>query len=95
MSAQALFDSAWPMAAMAVLGLGFGLAYFAALRRSVAQLAGAGSWLLPAALGAGRLGAAVLLFVLVARHGAAALLATLAGFLIARSIAVGRARSLR
>lgn len=70
--------------AMAPVGFAFGLVYFAALRRSVARLAAIRlatdrSWLEPVALTLGR-------------WGAASLLATFAGFLLARAFAVRVAR---
>lgn len=77
---------------MTVLGIAFGLAYFAALRRTVARFATGGGWFVPVALTLGRIGLAVLLLGLAAKLGAVALLATFAGFLIARTLALRAGR---
>lgn len=79
-------------AAMAAAGFVFGLAYFAALRQSVAALAAGADWWRPAALTLGRIAAALVFLVLAAKLGAAALLAALAGFLAARAAALRAAR---
>lgn len=82
------------VAAFAAIGAAFGLAYFAALRVN-ARLYLAGTGLGPPfALHVARLAAAALLFWVSARQGAAPLLAALAGFLVARLIAVRPARRL-
>lgn len=76
-----------PTAAMAAAGLAFGLAYFAALRRTVLLL-GSGGRLGPAALSLGRIAAAVIFLGLAARFGAVPLLAAFLGFLLARALAL-------
>lgn len=74
---------------MAPVGFGFGSAYFATLRAGcVRLLAGRRGALV---MTGARLLATVTLMTWVALRGAAALLALLAGFLLARSLAVGRA----
>jgi hypothetical protein len=77
---------------MTVIGVAFGLAYFAALRRTVSLFATRSGWLLPIALTLGRIGLAVLLLGLAAKLGAVALLATFVGFLIARTLALRAGR---
>lgn len=79
------------VAAMAAAGFAFGLAYFAALRRSVAWLAAGSGWWRPAALTLGRIAAALVFLVLAAKLGAPALIAAFIGFLAARAAAL-RAR---
>jgi len=76
-----------PGAALAV-GVGLGLAYFAALRWTVSLYAAGGGWRVPAMLTLGRIAAAAGIFGLAARLGALPLLAAFLGFLIARSIAL-------
>ena len=76
------------LAALAGAGLLLGLAYFAALWRTVALLAGGSSWLAPVALTVGRLAGAVALLAAAVRWGAPDLLAVFAGILLARLIAV-------
>jgi len=71
-----------------LVGLGFGLAYFAAMRRSVAAFVAGGGWLQAGALTLCRLAVAAAGFGLAAQFGAAVLLAAAAGFLGARSIAL-------
>jgi hypothetical protein len=78
------------IAAMAA-GLLFGRLYFAALSRTVASFLGGKGWAGPLALTAGRIGGAVIFLLIVAQQGAAPLLGSVTGFLIARAIAV-RAR---
>ncbi len=73
---------------MAFVGLAFGIGYFALLRRTVDLLAERGGWLGGSTLTIGRIGAAVLLLVVGAQLGAASLLATFTGFLLARSLAL-------
>ncbi len=76
-----------PVAAAALcagLGLAGGLAYFAALKASL-RLA---DWRLLAGAAALRLAVAALLLWQAARLGAVALLAALAGFLVARAVAL-------
>jgi len=75
-------------AAFAGAGLVLGLAYFAALWRTVTLLVGGSPWLPPVALTAGRIGGAVLLLGVAVRFGAADLLAVLVGITVARLVAV-------
>jgi len=74
----------------AIAGLLSGLLYFAAMQRTVAIFIAGDDWLRPAALTLARLAAAGAGFALAAWFGAAPLLAALAGFLCARSIALRR-----
>jgi len=69
-------------------GFGLGLAYFATLRRTVVIFATGRGWLGPLGLTLGRIGAAVLFLAAAAKLGAAALIAALIGFLLARTVAV-------
>ncbi len=74
-------------------GLVGGLAYFAVLRRTAELIAAGRGWLgSAAALTGGRIAGMVLLLAIVARLGAAPLLALWAGFLMARAIALRQAR---
>lgn len=75
-------------AAMVVAGVAFGLCYFAALRLSIAALAGGRGRLRAAALTLGRVGAAILFLWGAATQGAVPLLAAFAGFLLARAAAL-------
>lgn len=87
--------STTPLAAAAVAGcagVALGLAYFAALRRTVALMAGGAGWRRPAALTLLRIGGAVALLALGARLGAPTLLAVFAGFLAARTWALRQGR---
>jgi uncharacterized membrane protein len=76
----------------AAFGLVFGLAYFAALRRTTHLFSAGGGYLVPAALTLGRLAGAVVFFGLAARLGALPVLASFFGFLLARTVAVRTAR---
>jgi hypothetical protein len=78
--------------AMAVAGLAFGLAYFAALRRTVDLYGSGGRILGPAALTLGRVAGATVFLVVAARLGALPLLAAFLGFLVARAAALRAAR---
>ena len=78
--------------AAAFTGFAFGLAYFAALRQSVARFAAEGGWLGLSAFTVGRLIAVGMLLTLAAKLGAAPLLATFLGFLLARFLALRSAR---
>ena len=78
--------------ATAPLGFAAGLAYFAALRRSVALFAGGRGWLQPLALTLARLAAATILLGAIARLGALPLLAAFAGFLTARAVSIRLSR---
>ncbi len=73
-------------------GLAVGVVYFEALRRTIMRFTTRQGWLEPVALTASRIGMAVAVFAIAARLGAAALLATFTGFLIARTVAVYRSR---
>jgi len=77
-----------------VIGFALGLAYFAAMRRTVALFAGGRGWLGPLALTLARVGAAVLFLAAVAAWGALPLLAAFAGFLVARAQALRAARKI-
>jgi hypothetical protein len=83
-----------PALAMIMAGSGFifGLAYFAALRRTAISFT-AGRRLAALALTLGRIGAAVLFLGLAAKLGAASLLAAFSGFLLARMVALRDVRS--
>jgi len=74
--------------AMVFSGLLLGLAYFAALKHSVAQLLGGNGWLAPLALTLVRLSIAAGFLYAAVQLGAAPLLAGFAGFLVARALAV-------
>jgi len=90
---QMLRDGA-PFVVLGVgLGLLLGMGYFAALRQNVERYL-AGRALGPAlALHLGRLLLAGLAFVLIAQAGAAALLGALGGFVLARFLALRRAKA--
>jgi len=92
MSPVALLPLAALAGATAIAGFLFGRAYFAMLRWTVASFAARQGWFGPLALTLGRIAAAVVLFAIAARLGAAALLAAFLGFLVARAVAVGAAR---
>ena len=77
---------------MVVMGFAFGLAYFEALRRTISLFAAGRGWLAPVALTLGRIAAAVIVLVIAAMLGAASLLATFLGFLLARTVATRAAR---
>ncbi len=80
-------------APFALLGALLGAGYFAALRQNVERYL-AGAPLGPSlALHLGRLLLAGLAFALIARAGATALLGALAGFLLARALAVRLVRT--
>jgi len=80
-------------AALALGGYGLGLLYFAMLRRTIGLLTAGGGWVRPLALTLSRLVAATAVFGLVAvAAGALAVAALLAGFLVARTVAIHRAR---
>ena len=74
--------------AAAAAGLLFGRLYFAALRRCVASFMGGNGWVRPLALSVGRIGAAAVFLLIIAHWGAASLLGSLVGFLVARTIAL-------
>jgi F1F0 ATPase subunit 2 len=76
-----------------VLGCLLGVAYFAALRHDVERYLGGAPLGLTLALHLGRLLIGGLAFALIARAGAAALLGALAGFVLARTLAVRLVRA--
>lgn len=78
--------------AMAAGGLAFGLIYFATLRWTTEALGTGKGRQRAIVLSVGRVAAAVALFAGAVQLGAAALLATFAGFLLARAVMVRRAR---
>jgi F1F0 ATPase subunit 2 len=78
--------------AQLLVGFAVGVVYFEALRRTAMRFTTRKGWLEPVALTASRIGIAVAVFAIAARFGAAALLVTFAGFLIARTVAVYRSR---
>jgi hypothetical protein len=80
-------------ATMTLIGFALGLAYFAALRRTVALFAAGRGQLLLVALTLGRIGFAVIALSLAAKLGITALLTTFIGFLLARMVALRAARS--
>lgn len=77
---------------MAVAGFTFGLAYFAAVRRTIALFVAGRGWLRPAALTLGRIAAAVIFLAIAAKLGASSLLSAFIGFLLARAMAIRAAR---
>jgi hypothetical protein len=77
---------------MAGIGLAFGSVYFSALRRAVTQFVGGKGWIGPLALTLGRIGAAVGLLLVATKLGAAPLLGTFIGFLMARALALRAGR---
>ena len=92
MSAAALISVGAQALLAVIAGVLLGLAYFAALHRTVVLLAIGGSWLGPSALTLGRIGGAMILLALAARLGAAPLLGASLGFFLARAIALRTAR---
>lgn len=92
MSGTAVAPMLGSIAVAAAAGLGFGLAYFAALRRTADSYAAGLSWKVPAGLTLGRIAAAVGFFSVAGRFGAMPLLAAFLGFLIARSVAARAAK---
>ena len=73
-------------------GLLFGQLYFAALSRCVASFLGDKGWAWPLALTVGRIAGATIFLLVVAQWDAAALLGSLAGILLARTIALSAQR---
>ncbi|MCL2452280.1 MAG: ATP synthase subunit I [Alphaproteobacteria bacterium] len=71
---------------MAIAGCIFGWHYFAMLKRSVALFVGGKGRLGVLALTLGRMGAAAAFLFVAAKLGAASLLATFTGFLLARAL---------
>jgi hypothetical protein len=78
--------------AMGLAGIVFGLAYFAALQRTVVLFVSGRRWLGPLALTLARMVAAVIFLGLAAKLGALSLLASFMGFLLARAVALRAAR---
>jgi len=78
-----------------LVGFAVGIVYFEALRRTVARFAARNGWLEPVALTVSRIGVAFAVFAIAARSGAAALLVTFVGFLMARTVALYWARKAR
>lgn len=76
------------LAGVALAGFVFGLLYFAALHRTAILFAARRGWLPPVALTLVRIGAATVFLAFAAKSGAAPLLASFAGFLLARTVAL-------
>jgi hypothetical protein len=76
---------------MTMFGFVFGIGYFALLRRTTDRLTGRGDWRGAAVQTLGRIAAAIALLAVIAQLGAAPLLATFAGFLLARTVTLRRA----
>lgn len=87
-----LVSIALPAAAAALSGFVFGLAYFAAMRATVARIAAGSGWMVPSTLTAARIIAVTILLFFMARMGAMPLLATFIGLLIARQLALQHQR---
>ena len=77
---------------MGLAGAVFGLAYFAALERTIVLLVSGRRWLGPLALTLARMVAAVIFLGLAAKLGALSLLASFMGFLLARAVTLRAAR---
>lgn len=94
MTAHPLGAAAWLTLLSAAMGLAFGRAYFAALRRGVAAYTAAGAHMLWKSIGwlLARLAAAAVFFALTMAWGAWPLLAALLGFLAARQLALRAVR---
>jgi hypothetical protein len=92
MTYAAMISRSALMVIMAIAGLVFGSLYFAALKRSVTLFVGGCRWLRPLALTLGRMTAAAAFLFIVAKLGAAPLLAAFAGFLVARAFALREQR---
>ena len=88
-------QSIWLDAATGCLGLLLGLAYFAALRRTIALFSVGRGWQTVLLLSLARVSLAVAAFFLVAQLGATPLISAAAGFLIARMICLRLAREPR
>ncbi|MCC3247453.1 hypothetical protein LG047_19375 [Methylocystis sp. WRRC1] len=82
----------FPAAVAALSGFVFGLAYFAAMRATVARIVAGSGWMVPTTLTAARIIAVTILLFFMARLGAAPLLATFVGLLIARQFALQQRR---
>lgn len=79
--------------AFLLAGSAVGVLYFEALRQTIKRLSARDGWLGPAILTAGRIGGAASVLAIAAHMSAAALLVTFLGFLLARTVALYRARS--
>ena len=77
---------------LALAGFGVGLAYFASLRRGVAELVQSTDLRVVLAMFVFRLVLVLLLLVTAVRLGAMPLLAAFTGFLLARTFALRRSR---
>ena len=86
-------DAAY-VALMGAMGFGLAALYFAALRRTATLIASGAGWRLAIALTVARAAGAIAVLGLTAQWGATALLAALAGFVVARSVALRRIRSI-
>jgi len=92
MNAAIFLHTSLALIPMGLAGLALGLVYFHLLRRTVDALGAAAGWRRPLLFSVARVGGAVLLFGLVTHFGAPALLATFAGFLVARWLALRQSR---
>jgi F1F0 ATPase subunit 2 len=92
MSLTLPLDSVALLLAPLLAGFGLGLLYFEALRRTVARFTARDGWPAPVALTVGRMGVAAAVLAVAARAGAATLLVTFLGFLLARTVALHRSR---
>jgi len=90
MTGQSLASIGLVASTATLAGVALGLCYFAALRRAVAAHLARAGWHTPLALTLGRMLGATAMFALAARFGAVALLASFVGFLLARTIVLGR-----
>jgi N-ATPase, AtpR subunit len=86
------YATTFPIVELAVTtafaGFGFGLLYFAALERTVSLFVAGCGWLGPLAFTLGRIATVGIFLGLAAKLGAVSLLATFAGFLLARTVAL-------
>ncbi len=87
--------SSWMTGAPAAAGLAgfvFGLSYFAAVERTAVLLAARKGLLGPILLTLGRIAAATAFLAFAAQFGDASLLSAFIGFLLARAVALRKAR---
>lgn len=82
------------VALLAAVGFLVGMAYFASLRHGAHLSVARRAWSAYMLLALARIAAATLFFAFVLRWGVPALLASFAGFLAARQLAVRSARSM-
>jgi hypothetical protein len=80
------------IALLAIAGLAFGCAYFAALRRTVDVYVAGRHRFVPAILTLARVAGATVFLVVAVQFGALPLLAAFLGFLVARALALRAAR---